>query len=647
MPIKKPLPSFLLCCLVLAGSSSRGQDHTRVQDQAGGTARGRNQAQASPGQRLSGLLTQYREHRLGDTAYLKAVDSIAPRVLDNDSLPQWLSAYREVAFSDKRWGAYRASYYTYLAIYSYNKNQFGSAIYYSEKNNEEKIKVGLFEKGGLAHSDVFAITVYSNNRDYARVLSRYDSLRPALLRLPAAISAGTVSTEQTSLAFMVLNAVVYAASKAKDSARAAQGVRIGEKMLAAIRQSPEKYKGHLLQYTYHSHLSGFENEKFLAHFDTANRLLQEAIREVTTKGFPPNLQPAYTEFSYTEAFDFYFDNGKIDSARHYLDLVKTLSEKGVSYSNLDPVFLPESNSKLQARNGHFEAAYKALLEVYRTRDSAFYSVSSDKDNNLYALAEAENTRAELVRTEGEQRRTEAARLKAERFTQYLFTLLALLIMGGFAGFLFYRSRQRQRLLNLQLNLARNFHDEIGPMLLYANALVKKEMETRLSAGADMPSSPRLEELKTQTMQIMEAVRGISHDLKSDRLSTVDSFYKEVAALLEKIRRTTQIDFNIRLNNGSRILSYWQYTHLKKMVNELIGNSIKHAGCSRITIGIKAMERDLSISYSDDGKGMAPGSPAGGIGIRNVQERAALLKGSFQLHNAWPEGYSIELSIPLV
>ena len=629
----KPLPSFILCCLIFAGGNSRGQGR------AGAAAQGRKEAQASPGQRLSGLQAQYREHRLGDTAYLKAVDSIAPRILDNDSLPQWLTSYREVAFSDQRWGAYRASYYTYLAIYSYNKNQFGSAIYYSEKNNEEKTKIGLFEKGGLSHSDVFAITVYSNNRDYARVLSRYDGLRPALLRLPAAISAGTVSTEQASLAFMVLNAVVYAASKAKDSSRAAQGVRIGEKMLAAIRQSPEKYKGHLLQYTYHSHLSGFENEKFLGHFDTANALLQNAIREVTTKGFPPNLQPAYTEFSYTEAFDFYFDKGKIDSARHYLDLVKTLSEKGVSYSNLDPAFLPESNSKLQAHNGRFEAAYKALLDVYHTKDSAFYSVSSDKDNNLYALAEAENTHAELVRTEGEQRRAEAARLKAERFTQYLFTLLALLIMGGFAGFLFYRSRQRQRLLNLQLNLARNFHDEIGPMLLFSNALVKKEMETH--------PSPGLAELKAQTAQIMEAVRGISHDLKSDRLSTVDSFYKEVAALLEKIRRTTQIDFNIRLNNGSRILSYWQYTHLKKIVNELIGNSIKHAGCSRITIGIKSMERDLSISYSDDGKGMEPGSPAGGIGIRNVQERAALLKGSFQLHNAWPEGYSIELSIPLV
>lgn len=616
----KPLQSFVLCCLVIATGLSRAQGQ---------------------GGQISGLLTRYRDHRLSDTAFLKAVDSIAPPLLSNDSLPQLLSAYQEIAFGDKRWGRYRANYYTYLAIYSYNKNQFGSAVYYSEKNNEERIKAGLFEKGGLSHSDVFAITVYSNNKAYARVLSRYDSLRPVLLRISPAIPAGTVSAEQVSLAFMILNAVVYAAVKAKDSSRAAEGALIGDQLLAATRQLPDKYKGNLLEYTYLCHISDFENEKLLDHFDTAGAYLQHALREVTAKGFPPNLQPSYTEFSYTEAFDFYFDKGKTDSARHYLDLIKALRDKGVNYSSLDPIFLPESNSKLLARGGQFQAAYNELLKVYRTRDSSFYAVSADKDNNLYALAEAENTRAELLRTEDQ-------RLRAERSTEYLFSVLALLLLGGFAGFRAYRSRQHQRLLNLQLNLARNFHDEIGPMLLYANALVKKELDAR--------PSPGLAELKVQTAQIMEAVRGISHDLKAGQLSTVDSFVGEIMALLEKIKSTTGIDFNVRVTSGGptgnrsaggRILSYWQYTHLTKMMNELIGNSIKHAGCTRVNIDVKSMEHNLMIAYSDDGRGIEPGSFSAGIGLQNMKERTAQLKGSFQLQNAWPEGYSIELSIPFI
>jgi signal transduction histidine kinase len=609
------LKSFILCCLVITGGSSFAQ------------------ASAIPVQRLSVLLGLFRSHRLADTAYLKAVDSVAPLILgSDDSLPEHLETYRELAFNDKKRGVYRAHYFTYLALYSYARSKLGSSIYYSEKNNEERIKTGEFQKEGLSHSDLFAITVYSNNRDYARVLSRYEVLRPALLNLPAGILAGTVSPDEAAVAFMIGNAVVYAACKAKDSSRATEVAGIGDKMLEVIGQMSAKYGNRMTQYSYLCHLSDFEKERFLGHSGAANGLLQDAIEEVNARGFPPGLQPAYIEFTYTEAFDFYFDQDKMDSAQRYLGLVKALGEKGVNFSNLAPEFLPESKSKLLAREGNFREAYEELLHQYRIRDSAFYAVSSDKDNNLYALAAEENTRAELIRTE-------AGRRKAERFSLVLFSLLGLIVLGGFAGFLAYRSRQRQRLLNLQLNLARNFHDEIGPMLLFTNALVKKELEAR--------PSPGLVELKVQTAQIMEAVRGISHDLKSSQLSTVDSFGSEIMALLGKLKSTTGIDFSFRANNGNRILSYWQYTHLTKMMNELIGNSIKHAGCSRINIAINSMEHNLDIAYSDDGRGIEPGSISAGIGLQNIRERTALLKGHFQLHNSWPEGYSIQLSIPFV
>jgi signal transduction histidine kinase len=613
MYLSKSLPAVILCCFFFSGVGSFAQ------------------APAVPTARLSVLLREYRDHVLSDTAYLRAVDSIAAMLGNDDSLPQRLAVYREIAFGEKIKGPWKARYYGYMALYFNNKSQFGSAIYYSEKNNEEKVRQGLFEKGGLAHSDLFAISVYSSNRDYPRVISRYDRLRPDLLRIPAAVAAGTVSPEQVSVALMTLNAVGYASDKAKDSVRAADVIQIGERTLAAVREAG-KYRDIWPEARYFCDFMGFERERFLNHFNVAGELLQSAIREVTAWGFPPILQPSYTEFTYTEAVGFYFDWGKTDSARRYLDVVKALNDSGVQYSTLDPAFLPESNSKLLASTRRFEEAYHELRKVYQLRDSAFYAVSSDKDNNLYALAAEENTRAELLRTEAERRR-------AERSSLYLFTLLGLVIVGGFAGFRIYRFRQRQKLLNLQLNLARNFHDGIGPMLLFANALVKKEMETH--------PTPGLAELKVQTAQIMEAVRGISHDLKSSRLSTVDSFSREIMVLLEKLKRTTGIDFTLRQNNGQQVLSHWQYSHLTKMVNEMIGNSVRHAGCSQITVLIKAMERSLRITYSDNGRGMEPGSVSAGIGIRNIRERTDLLKGSFELQNAWPEGYSIELTIPFV
>jgi signal transduction histidine kinase len=581
---------------------------------------------------LADLQVQYQARSLPDTVYLKAVDSAASLLLQDDSLPQLLSAYQQIAFGEPGLGKYRAKYYTYLAIYSYNRNRLGSAIYYSEKNNEEKIKAGIFAKEGLPHSDMFAVTVYFNNRDYARIFSKYKDLRPALLQLSADISSWRGAAEDAFVAFGILNAVVDASYKTGDTARANEGIGLCESMLEGIGRQPVKFKADTTFYHYIYHTLLFEKEKYLNHFDQAAGLLHTAIREVRSASFPAHLQAEYTEEIYGDAFDFYFDRHKRDSAQHYLGLVRSLHDSLVKFSSMRQSFLLESNSKLMAGNGHFEEAYRDLLKVYRMNDSSYYAVSADKDNNLYALAEAENARNELLRAEIKQRQT-------ERFNLFLFFALTLLVFGGVTVFLRYRSQQQRRLLNLRLSMARNFHDEIGPMLLYANILVKKEGEAR--------PSERMEELKGQMAHIMEGVRGISHDLKSTELSTVSLFYKEIVRLLDRLRSSAQIDFTSAINGGSRVLSHWQYDNLKKIVNEMISNSIKHGECSSIAIRVAAQEHILRINYSDNGKGMAPLSPGEGIGIRNMQERVGLLKGDFQLHNAYPEGYSFDISIPLL
>jgi signal transduction histidine kinase len=609
-PILKPL---ILCFLMIVCLNTRAQKGDSLK------------------RHLEGLLVRFQQHHIPDTVYLKGVDSIAPRLVKDDSLKQELSAYRQIAFDNKALGAYRGKYYSYLALYSYNRNEFGSAIYYAERDIEEKTKSGVFEKGGIPRADMFAITVYYNNRDYARVFAKYNTLRPALLKTPAGISAGKVSPDQAYLAFGILNSVAWSSYNKKDTSRTAECIRLCEQMLAAIAGQPDKYKADTVVYQYIYHIICYAREKYLHHYERANDFLQIAFREVRSKSFRPNWQPAYTEEIYGEAVEFFFDNNKEDSAARYLNLIRTSNDSLVSFSSMNQRFFLDNDSKLLAGKGNYEAAYKDLRKVYQMSDSSFYAVSADKDNNLYALAEAENTRNELLATE-------AKKEKAERFSTILFALLGLLVFAGVIGFLLYRAKQKQHLLNLQLSLARNFHDEIGPMLLYANTLVKKESEEH--------ASPRLEELKGQIAHIMESVRSISHDLKSNELNTVDTFYKEIKTLSEKIMSSTRIEFEISVNNGQRILSHLQFTNLRKMLNELVTNSIKHAGCSLISIDLKALEKNILIRYSDNGQGMAAGFADGGIGMQNVKERAAMLNGEFQLYNAWPNGYYIDISIPL-
>ncbi|HEY4334658.1 MAG TPA: ATP-binding protein [Puia sp.] len=580
--------------------------------------------------RLAALEARREARLMKDTDYLRSVDSIAPLLEGDDSLPQLLSSYQQIAFDGPSPGPWRSHYYTYLALNAYNASKFGAAIYYSEKNNEERIKAGLFEKGDLTHSDMFALTLYYNNRDYPKVIMKLLSLTPALARIPAAVTAGKASSEQLFIGLSLLQTGVYTYARTGDTAARLKVFRLAEAIQQNIRQHPEKYTAYLPKYDYLQHSTAYRNELSLGHYEAAQTLLHTAMQDVGSPAFPKHLKADYEVSLYTEAVDFYFDHNQVDSARRYLAILHGQGENAV-FAVTDPGFLLINDSRLLAGERKYADAYQALRKAWLLRDTAFYSVSSDRDNNLYALAEAENARAELVRAEESKR-------AARQSNILLFFILSLIVLGGLSSFLVYHARQQRRLLDLQAHLASNFHDTVGPMLLYANALVKKESDSHPSEGLD--------QLKSQIGQIMEAVRGISHDLKSSRLGTIGALGRDLDALLEKIRGATGIAFTLTVENGNAILSHFQMTHLSRIVHELITNSVKHASCNQITIAMKGLSRNLQIDYTDDGKGLDPAA-VGGIGLQNINERTASLRGRFELNNNFPNGYKVELSIPLL
>jgi signal transduction histidine kinase len=580
--------------------------------------------------RLAALEIGRQAGLLKDTDYLRSVDSIAPLLEGDDSLPGLLASYRQIAFDGPSRGRWRAYYYTYLALNAYNSSKFGAAIYYSEKNNEERIKAGLFEKGDLAHSDMFALTLYYNNRDYPKVIMKLLSLNPALARIPAAVAAGKASPEQVFVGLSILQTAIYTYARTGDAVERIKVFQLAEAIQQNVRQHPEKYAASLPKFDYLRHSTAYRNELSLGHYEAAQTLLHSAMQDVESPAFPKHLKADYGVSLYTEAVDFYFDHNQVDSARRYLEILHGHGENAV-YAVTDPGFLLINDSRLLAGQGRYTEAYQALRKAWLMRDTAFYSVSSDRDNNLYALAEAENARTELVRAEESKR-------AARQSNVVLFFILSLIVLGGLSSFLVYHARQQRRLLDLQAHLASNFHDTVGPMLLYANALVKKESDSHPSEGLD--------QLKGQVGQIMEAVRGISHDLKSSRLGTIGALGRDLNTLLEKIREATGIAFTLTIENGNAILSHFQMTHLSRIVHELITNSVKHSACNQITIAMKGLSRNLQIDYTDNGKGLDPAA-AGGIGLQNINERTASLRGRFELNNNFPNGYTVELSIPLL
>jgi signal transduction histidine kinase len=87
-------------------------------------------------------------------------------------------------------------------------------------------------------------------------------------------------------------------------------------------------------------------------------------------------------------------------------------------------------------------------------------------------------------------------------------------------------------------------------------------------------------------------------------------------------------------------------HLYRMIQELLGNILKHAKASDVTLQLLKNERNLLLTVEDNGCGFAPeNTDADGIGLSNIKSRVETLHGTFLLESAPGKGVFISIEIP--
>ncbi|KKM11617.1 hypothetical protein SY88_08000 [Clostridiales bacterium PH28_bin88] len=92
-------------------------------------------------------------------------------------------------------------------------------------------------------------------------------------------------------------------------------------------------------------------------------------------------------------------------------------------------------------------------------------------------------------------------------------------------------------------------------------------------------------------------------------------------------------------------------HLYHIIQEGLNNVLKHAGASSVLVRVKAAGRELSLLIKDNGVGFDHGEIArdttrSGQGLKNMADRARLLRGNLWIHSTRGQGTEILLTIPL-
>ena len=190
----------------------------------------------------------------------------------------------------------------------------------------------------------------------------------------------------------------------------------------------------------------------------------------------------------------------------------------------------------------------------------------------------------------------------------------------------------------RVRIARELHDCVLQLLAAARLNISR-----------LESSVIHEALQTGLQLFDESareVRSISHAMMPSALSS-KGLVEAITGFVQKISKGG-LHGSVDASAMEGRLTSEQEAILFRVIQELIGNILRHAKATVFSVQFVRHEHTLSILVEDDGRGML-GDMAGnaeGIGMKNVRTRVHYLGGEVYWDSQTGKGTTVNIEIPL-
>ena len=199
--------------------------------------------------------------------------------------------------------------------------------------------------------------------------------------------------------------------------------------------------------------------------------------------------------------------------------------------------------------------------------------------------------------------------------------------------------------NERRRIARDLHDGACVHLAAVNMQIDSLRETL----TDQPElSNKLAGITDDIEQTYREVRGISHDLMSKALEKTDL----QVALEDLVMRCRQaqpgLDIQLYTHFRPDEVTSLAKIHLYRILQELLGNVLKHAEARQVSVQLLEDQGNLLITVEDDGKGFHPDAQghSDGIGLANVRTRVEVLRGTLHLESKPGRGTFVNIEVSM-
>jgi PAS domain S-box-containing protein len=211
-----------------------------------------------------------------------------------------------------------------------------------------------------------------------------------------------------------------------------------------------------------------------------------------------------------------------------------------------------------------------------------------------------------------------------------------------------KNKRQKEITEAVIKAQENERDEIGSELhdnvcqILASAklymgMLKKQPESAIEIA---------EESEKLITSAIEELRLLSHALISPVLER-SSLRQSVEKISDLIRRTTTIAVsNQFIDLNETLLTADMRLVVYRIVQEQFNNIIKHAKAKHIKLLICLANNNLQLQINDDGVGFEVGRVSGGVGLLNINTRAALFNGKATITSKKGTGTALQVLLPL-
>lgn len=209
----------------------------------------------------------------------------------------------------------------------------------------------------------------------------------------------------------------------------------------------------------------------------------------------------------------------------------------------------------------------------------------------------------------------------------------------------YQQAEQLAIMEERSRLGRELHDSVTQSL-YSLTLFAEVGRRAAESGNTEQVLDYLGRLGQVAQQTLKEMRLLVYELRTSALET-EGLFRALQQRLDAVEKRAGVE--VRLLGDTDIeLPVVIEEGLYRIAQEALNNALKHAMASRVTIRINLDGDRVKLEVADNGRAfdVASVEGGGGMGLRNMRERAERLNGSLNIVSRHGEGTTISATVPL-